>query len=112
MGAQSREGAEGWRPWVGTCSEAFGTDRCMFESNFPADRSRLSYGKMWNTMKWLTAGASADEKHDLFWRSASRVYRLAEPVDGSDSQHELNGSAEQETLTSLTAKGTQGRVTL
>ncbi|MZR31569.1 amidohydrolase family protein [Sneathiella litorea] len=74
--ASSQELARGWKPWVETCIEAFGTSRCMFESNFPADRAWISYDKVWNTMKWLTAGASVDEKDDLFWRSASRLYRL------------------------------------
>lgn len=74
--AHSRELAESWRPWAETCIEAFGTERCMFESNFPADRVSLTYGKAWNTMKWLVADASQDEKHDLFWRSAAKTYRL------------------------------------
>lgn len=74
--AQSRDLAESWRPWAATCIEAFGTGRCMFESNFPADRISLTYGKAWNTMKWLVADASQEEKHDLFWRSAAKVYRL------------------------------------
>jgi L-fuconolactonase len=31
----SAELAEAWRPWMERCIEAFGTARCMFESNFP-----------------------------------------------------------------------------
>ena len=30
--------AAAWRPYVETCIEAFGAERCMFESNFPVDR--------------------------------------------------------------------------
>jgi predicted TIM-barrel fold metal-dependent hydrolase len=30
----------------------------------------------WNAMKRLAAGASADEKADLFWRTAGRFYRM------------------------------------
>ncbi|MFM0349101.1 amidohydrolase family protein [Paraburkholderia sp. RL17-347-BIC-D] len=68
--------AEAWRPWIETCIEAFGPERCMFESNFPVDKGSYSYGIGWNAMKRLVAGASTDEKTNLFWRSASRFYRL------------------------------------
>ncbi len=72
----SQQLSEQWRPWVQTCIDAFGTERCMFESNFPADKVGYSYGVGWNAMKRSVAEASADEKSDLFWRSASRFYRL------------------------------------
>ena len=65
-----------WRPYVETCIEAFGTRRAMFESNFPVDKGSYSYGVFWNAAKRLAAGAGADEKADLFHRSASRFYRL------------------------------------
>ena len=35
----SAELAETWRPWFETCIEAFGPERCMFESNFRWTRS-------------------------------------------------------------------------
>src|ERR1043165_7689091 len=34
----SEEAAAAWRPYIETCIEAFGPDRCMFESNFPPDK--------------------------------------------------------------------------
>jgi predicted TIM-barrel fold metal-dependent hydrolase len=74
--ASSTELAEAWRPWMETCIETFGSRRCMFESNFPADRESYDYGTGWNAMKRVAAGASAEEKADLFWRSAARFYRL------------------------------------
>jgi predicted TIM-barrel fold metal-dependent hydrolase len=72
----SAELAEAWRPWMERCIEAFGTSRCMFESNFPVDKGGYAYGVGWNAMKRIAAGASAEEKADLFWRSAARFYRL------------------------------------
>jgi L-fuconolactonase len=72
----STELAEAWRPWMEGCIEAFGPERCMFESNFPADKVSYGYGVGWNAMKRIAASASADEKDDLFWRSAARFYRL------------------------------------
>ena len=35
--ASSEELAAAWRPYVEVCIEAFGVNRCMAESNFPAD---------------------------------------------------------------------------
>jgi len=65
-----------FRPYVETCIEAFGTSRCMFESNFPVDKASYSYPVFWNACKLLTKGASKTEKADLFAGSASRFYRL------------------------------------
>ncbi len=71
--------AAAWRPYVESCVEAFGASRCMFESNFPVDKGSYTYAAYWNACKRLTAGASADEKADLFRRTAATCYRLALP---------------------------------
>ncbi len=68
--------AAAWRPYVETCIEAFGADRCMFESNFPVDKGSYSYAVCWNTFKRLASAASASEKTALFSGTASRFYRL------------------------------------
>ncbi len=75
-GPGSVELCTAWRPWMETCIEIFGTQRCMFESNYPADRASHTYGTGWNAMKRLAAAASATERDDLFWRTAARFYRL------------------------------------
>jgi predicted TIM-barrel fold metal-dependent hydrolase len=72
----SQELADGFRPWVETCVELFGADRCMFESNFPVDKITGGYGVLWNAFKRLAAKASASEKTALFSGTASRVYKL------------------------------------
>jgi predicted TIM-barrel fold metal-dependent hydrolase len=69
--------AEAWRPHVETCIEAFGAERCMFQSNFPVDKGAYSYGVFWNACKRLAAGAGADQAAALFHGTANRVYRLA-----------------------------------
>ncbi len=56
--------------------EAFGPDRCMFESNFPVDKLSLSYAVLWNAFKKIAAGYSEDEKESLFRATAMRVYRI------------------------------------
>ena len=73
----SEELAEGFKPWVETCIELFGADRCMVESNFPVDKITSGYGVLWNAFKRLAAGCSAAEKTALFSGTAARVYRLA-----------------------------------
>jgi predicted TIM-barrel fold metal-dependent hydrolase len=65
-----------WRPYFETCIEAFGAERCMFESNFPVDKGSYSYGAGWNAFKRLTHAASAAEKTALFSGTATRFYRL------------------------------------
>jgi predicted TIM-barrel fold metal-dependent hydrolase len=72
----SEELAATWRPYVETCIEAFGPERCMFESNFPVDKVSCSYAVLWNAFKRLAAGASPAEKAWLFRDAAQRFYRL------------------------------------
>jgi L-fuconolactonase len=74
--ASSSELADEWRPYVDTVIEAFGADRCMFESNFPVDIGSCDYDVLWNTFKRLAAGASAPEKAALFSETARRVYKV------------------------------------
>ena len=72
----SGEMASDWKPWFETAIEAFGADRCMFESNFPVDKGMCAYPVLWNAFKRIAAGCSADEKHALFHRSAAAFYSL------------------------------------
>jgi L-fuconolactonase len=74
--APSRQLAEEWRPYIETCIEAFGAERCMFESNFPVDMGSCSYATLWNAFKILSKGASAAEKAALFSGTAAKVYKL------------------------------------
>jgi len=68
-----------WRPYIEPCIELFGTDRCMFESNFPVEKMGIGWAPLWNALKRIAAGASADEKRALFSGTARRVYRLDGP---------------------------------
>jgi L-fuconolactonase len=68
--------AQEWRPYMECCIDAFGVDRCMFESNFPIDAATASYPVLWNAFKRIAGGASASEKAALFSGTARRVYRL------------------------------------
>ena len=72
----SQEVADAWRPWMETCIEAFGTERAMYESNFPVQKRWCSYQVCWNAFKRISAGASVTEKTDLFAGAAARAYRM------------------------------------
>ena len=72
----STELAAAWRPYFETCIEAFGPQRCMFESNFPVDRVSCSYRAVWNAFKHIAAGSSADEKAALFHQTAAAFYGI------------------------------------
>jgi predicted TIM-barrel fold metal-dependent hydrolase len=72
----SEELAAAWRPYVETCIEAFGPQRCMFESNFPPDKGQCSYQVIFNAFKRIAAHCSEAEKTALFSGTAIDVYRL------------------------------------
>ena len=74
--AHSEQLAREWKPYIETCIEAFGVDRCMFESNFPVDIGSCSYPVLWNAFKRIAQSYSATEKAALFSGTAARVYRL------------------------------------
>lgn len=68
--------AVAWRPYFETCITLFGTDRCMFESNFPVDKGSYSYANGWNAMKRIVEHATAAEVKQLFETTAKRAYQL------------------------------------
>ena len=76
MPPSSEDLAAAWRPYIEHCIEAFGVNRCMFESNFPPDKQSGGYTELWNAFKRITANASAAEKTALYSGTAAKVYRL------------------------------------
>ncbi len=72
----STELAALWGPYITTCIELFGADRCLFESNFPVDKMGIGWAGLWNALKRIAAAASAAEKRAMFSGTARRVYRL------------------------------------
>ncbi len=63
-------------PFVEFTIEAFGADRGMFQSNYPAERISCDYGVLWNFLKKVTQYFSADEKARLYHDTAARVFGL------------------------------------
>ncbi|MXO90134.1 amidohydrolase family protein [Pontixanthobacter aquaemixtae] len=75
-GYGSEELAAMWRPYIETCIEAFGSDRAMFESNYPVDRWGATYPVLWNAFKRITADYSDSEKAALYAGNAARFYKV------------------------------------
>lgn len=73
----SKEIAQAWGPYFKSCIEMFGADRCMFESNYPVDRTAGSYHVLWNAFKRIAADYSAQEMLALFHDNAARIYRIS-----------------------------------
>jgi predicted TIM-barrel fold metal-dependent hydrolase len=75
IGYQELAGA--WKPYVESAIEVFGADRCMLESNFPADAVSCGYVPLWNALKYVVKDASEAEKAALFHGTAERVYQIS-----------------------------------
>merc|ERR1712064_266010 len=60
----SEELADMTYPWYSHAIDAFGSSRCMFESNFPVDKDGVSYRVLWNAFKRIAKrkGLSTTEK--------------------------------------------------
>jgi predicted TIM-barrel fold metal-dependent hydrolase len=75
--AEMREAlAADWKSYIETCIEAFGPDRCMFESNFPVDRFSLDYVTVWATFDLISSDYSQSERNNLFCNTALKTYQL------------------------------------
>ena len=72
--ASSNEFVEAQRRYYLHAIECFGPERCMMESNFPVDKMSLSYHVLYNGLKKIVADFSEDEKHQMFYRTAEKVY--------------------------------------
>lgn len=65
-----------WGPDFRRLIEMFGTDRSMFESNFPFDSHLCDLVTLWNVYKLVSQDGSPAERADLFHDTAVRVHRL------------------------------------
>ena len=68
-------GVDAFRPWIEYCLEVFGTDRCMFASNFPVDGMHGTFDDLYGTYDELTAALDADDREKVFASTAERAYR-------------------------------------
>lgn len=73
MPLQSMQAAV-FKPWIEGAIERFGTDRCMFASNFPVDGMHGTYDDLYGAYDELTAALDATTRDALFAGTAERVY--------------------------------------
>ena len=66
--------AETFAPWILGAIELFGTDRCMFASNFPVDGMHGTFDDLYATYDELTADLDEATRDQLFAGNAERVY--------------------------------------
>ena len=66
------------RPLIMNSIESFGTDRCMFGSNFPVDKflSPAKYEDYWKTYYSVVKDLSSDEKNSIFYINAEKYYKI------------------------------------
>ena len=77
LGMLDREwDAERIKPFVLDTIEAFGTDRCMFASNYPVDRLFGTFSRIWRAFDETTRDFTPEERTNLFHDNAVRIYRL------------------------------------
>jgi predicted TIM-barrel fold metal-dependent hydrolase len=74
----SAELAETLGPLMNHCIQMFGSERCMFESNYPVDKISYSYNVLYNAFKRLSKDYSATERANLFHDTAARVYNISD----------------------------------
>jgi len=72
----SDEFVDNQAPYYHHAISCFGPDRCMFESNFPVDRTSISYHVLWNGLKKIAAQYSEEDQTALFSGTATRIYQL------------------------------------
>jgi L-fuconolactonase len=64
------------RPWVETCLELFGVDRCLFGSNFPVDSVAGTYADLIGAYREIIAPLGGDDRNKLLNLNARRRYGL------------------------------------
>jgi len=66
---------DAYAPWFEHAVEAFGTDRCLFASNFPVDGMHGTLDELYTTFAAFAAGLDDGAADKLFATNAERVYR-------------------------------------
>ncbi len=64
------------RPYVLDQIDAFGTERCMFASNFPVDKLHCTYDEIFTAFDAITKDFSDAERAALFAENAATLYRV------------------------------------
>lgn len=65
------------RPWIHGVLDLFGSDRCMFGSNFPVDLAVAGYADIVDSCLAVVAESGPDAVEDVFSTTAARFYDVA-----------------------------------
>ncbi len=65
-----------WKPVVDETIAMFGSERCLFGSNFPIERMWSTYADQIRIIKACLAGCTAGERRAILHDNAARIYRL------------------------------------
>ena len=64
------------RPWVLSCIEIFGPERCFFATNWPVDRLFSTYDELIGAYTEIISDFSETEKVAMFSGNSERIYRI------------------------------------
>ena len=67
---------EALKPYIDCVVNAFGVERIMFGGDWPISLLATTYQAWVNTVDWATESLSHDDKDKLFYKNASRFYRI------------------------------------
>jgi L-fuconolactonase len=80
-----------WRPYTDFCVQSFGPERCMFESNFPVEKSICEYAVLWNAFKKLSQQYSPSEQACLLGLTAIETYGIENSLARHPAQPSCSG---------------------
>ena len=64
------------KPWVDTCLNAFGADRCVIGSNWPVDRLYSSYDLIMGYYRDFIAKLSPTEQRKILYKNGAKLYKF------------------------------------
>ena len=64
------------RPWVLSCIDTFGTERCVFGSNWPVDSLYSSYRRLVEAYRSVLAELTVGEQRRILSENALKLYRI------------------------------------
>ena len=64
------------KPWVDTCVNAFGPDRCVLGSNWPIDRLYSSYDVIMDLYREYIEKLSTSEQKKILNKNAAKLYKF------------------------------------
>jgi predicted TIM-barrel fold metal-dependent hydrolase len=69
----------------------FGTDRCMFASNYPVDGLCVGYRALFDDFKRFVADRPPADRMALFPDNAARIYRVGSVGAGAEARESRVG---------------------